>query len=192
MGRTLLETYSDSADEEVMLRESNLVIILAAMLCSLICLVGLFSMVRCAMRCRGRRLVIQSTHRLFFPVVDRGLSKTALQALPVVEFTVTDCLGAIDCAICLAEFDQSDKVRRLPNCHHCFHVSCIDTWFSSHSSCPTCRRGCSVHADEKCPNLSLPCPSDATSAPGEPNSLHPIPCPAHYWNGEHTADRYLP
>lgn len=179
-----------------MLRESNLVIILAAMLCSLICLVGLFSMVRCAMRCRGRPLVIQSTHRLFFPVVDRGLSKSVLQALPVVEFTVTDCPGAVDCAICLAEFDQSDKVRRLPNCHHCFHVSCIDTWFSSHSSCPTCRRRCSVHVDEKCPSTApSACPYDATSAQGQPGSLQLIACPAHYWDGnvlEHAPDRYLP
>lgn len=45
-----------------------------------------------------------------------------------------------DCAICLTEFDSGDEIRVLPQCGHGFHVTCIDTWFGSHSSCPSCRQ----------------------------------------------------
>ncbi|QCD90910.1 E3 ubiquitin-protein ligase [Vigna unguiculata] len=43
------------------------------------------------------------------------------------------------CVVCLGEFEEGEKLRRLPECMHCFHVACIDTWLCSHSSCPVCR-----------------------------------------------------
>ncbi|XP_058199589.1 brassinosteroid-responsive RING protein 1-like [Rhododendron vialii] len=33
-----------------------------------------------------------------------------------------------DCAVCLCAFSCCDKVRRLPNCRHVFHQSCLDPW----------------------------------------------------------------
>jgi hypothetical protein len=45
----------------------------------------------------------------------------------------------LDCAVCLCELEENEKVRLLPNCRHCFHVDCIDMWFLSHSTCPICR-----------------------------------------------------
>ena len=47
--------------------------------------------------------------------------------------------GGAECAICLGEFADGDAVRLLPRCRHGFHVHCIDTWLSAHSSCPICR-----------------------------------------------------
>nr|GEW96038.1 RING-H2 finger protein ATL8-like [Tanacetum cinerariifolium] len=44
------------------------------------------------------------------------------------------------CAICLTEYEDTDEIRGLPTCQHVYHVTCIDTWFDSHSSFPTCRR----------------------------------------------------
>lgn len=44
-----------------------------------------------------------------------------------------------DCAVCLAEFQEGDELRVLPKCSHAFHVPCIDTWLSSHTTCPLCR-----------------------------------------------------
>ncbi|KAL5581078.1 hypothetical protein UlMin_013520 [Ulmus minor] len=44
-----------------------------------------------------------------------------------------------ECAVCLGEFKQGEWLRHLPNCSHAFHISCIDTWFQFHSSCPLCR-----------------------------------------------------
>ncbi|CAJ1942043.1 unnamed protein product [Sphenostylis stenocarpa] len=43
------------------------------------------------------------------------------------------------CAVCLGEFEEGEELRTLPECMHSFHVTCIDTWLSSHPSCPVCR-----------------------------------------------------
>ncbi|KAF0919253.1 hypothetical protein E2562_029023 [Oryza meyeriana var. granulata] len=48
--------------------------------------------------------------------------------------------GSTECAICLAEFAQGDRVRVLPRCSHGFHVRCIDRWLAARQTCPTCRR----------------------------------------------------
>ncbi|KAL9254643.1 RING-H2 finger protein ATL46-like protein [Drosera capensis] len=44
-----------------------------------------------------------------------------------------------DCAVCLCEFSEQDKLRLLPLCSHAFHIDCIDTWLLSNSTCPLCR-----------------------------------------------------
>ncbi|KAF3553622.1 hypothetical protein F2Q69_00016160 [Brassica cretica] len=44
-----------------------------------------------------------------------------------------------DCAVCLCEFTEKDKLRLLPTCSHAFHLNCIDTWLQSNSTCPLCR-----------------------------------------------------
>jgi hypothetical protein len=46
-----------------------------------------------------------------------------------------------ECSICLEEFCQGDKRTSLP-CKHEFHTSCVNTWFSTETSCPVCRRVC--------------------------------------------------
>jgi hypothetical protein len=43
------------------------------------------------------------------------------------------------CAICHETFEQGNNVRRLLHCGHRFHMTCIDTWFTSHATCPVCR-----------------------------------------------------
>lgn len=45
----------------------------------------------------------------------------------------------LECAVCLSEFQEAETGRVLPDCGHCFHIECIDTWFRSHSNCPLCR-----------------------------------------------------
>ncbi|KAL5228150.1 hypothetical protein ABZP36_016415 [Zizania latifolia] len=48
--------------------------------------------------------------------------------------------GSTECAICLAEFAQGERVRVLPRCSHGFHARCIDRWLSAKQTCPTCRQ----------------------------------------------------
>ena len=43
-----------------------------------------------------------------------------------------------DCAICQDAMVIGQTTRRLP-CQHTFHLSCVDAWFSSRPTCPTCR-----------------------------------------------------
>ena len=53
-----------------------------------------------------------------------------------------------ECSICLEEFCQGDKRTSLP-CKQEFHTSCVNTWFSTETSCPVCRRVC---FDRRCHN----------------------------------------
>ncbi|URE13882.1 E3 ubiquitin-protein ligase [Musa troglodytarum] len=56
--------------------------------------------------------------------------------------------GALECAVCLSEFDDDDEVRLLPRCSHLFHTDCIDVWLASHVTCPVCRTNLSEPATE--------------------------------------------
>ncbi|XP_050212278.1 RING-H2 finger protein ATL74-like [Mercurialis annua] len=119
--------------------DTNMVIILAALLCALICALGLNSIVRCALRC-SRRFAFESADETAARLAATGLKKSALRQIPVVIYGAAGIqIIATDCAICLGELLDGEKVRVLPNCNHGFHVRCIDTWLGSHSSCPTCR-----------------------------------------------------
>ncbi|CAN4088206.1 unnamed protein product [Withania somnifera] len=71
---------------------------------------------------------------------DSGLDQAIIDTLPV--FMYKDIRGLkkpFDCAICLCEFSEHDKLRLLPFCSHAFHIHCIDTWLLSNSTCPLCR-----------------------------------------------------
>ncbi|CAN6468926.1 unnamed protein product [Victoria cruziana] len=114
--------------------DTNMVIILAALLCALVFALGLNSIVRCALRF-GRRGDAGAGGR---GSQGTGLKKKALRAIPVTEYSGAN-MPAMECPICLGEFADGEKVRVLPKCNHGFHVRCIDTWLGSHSSCPTCR-----------------------------------------------------
>lgn len=43
------------------------------------------------------------------------------------------------CSICLSEYQAEDTIRCIPDCHHCFHVDCIDEWLRMNATCPLCR-----------------------------------------------------
>jgi hypothetical protein len=44
------------------------------------------------------------------------------------------------CAVCLGEYEIGEMIRQLPDCHHQFHLDCIDQWLATHTTCPMCRR----------------------------------------------------
>lgn len=145
--------------------DTNMVIILAALLCALICALGLNSIVRCALRC-SRRVVFDSGDEVPVRVASTGIKRRTLRSLPVAVYTVGGGgESSNDCAICLAELSEGEKVRVLPNCNHVFHVKCVDTWLLSHSSCPTCRQSLlqnNSSCNSNChPSLEVP-PSFAT------------------------------
>lgn len=122
-----------SPPEQPLAVDSDVVVILAALLCALICVVGLASVARCAWTRRAG-----SSDPA--PPSNKGLKKKALESLPKIPYEPSKIEKLAECAICLAEFVEGEEVRILPQCGHGFHASCIDTWLGSHSSCPSCRR----------------------------------------------------
>ncbi|KAL0550644.1 hypothetical protein IC582_015166 [Cucumis melo] len=139
--RALTANTSSAPPPEAVALESDFVVILAALLCALICMVGLIAVARCAWLRRGNQAS-----------ANRGLKKKILQSLPKFRYksTVGDGKIAAECAICLAEFLEGEEIRQLPQCGHCFHVSCVDTWLGTHSSCPSCRQILVVARCQKC------------------------------------------
>ncbi|RLN12882.1 E3 ubiquitin-protein ligase EL5-like [Panicum miliaceum] len=75
------------------------------------------------------------------PLPQRGLPAAVLRSLPVTVYGAAGSPGKerLECAVCLSEVADGEKVRTLPKCAHGFHVECIDMWFHSHDTCPLCR-----------------------------------------------------
>ncbi|WOK94183.1 hypothetical protein Cni_G02885 [Canna indica] len=118
---------------------SGLLVILAALLFTLVCVLGLNSIVGCVMRCRRRRFA-SGTPGPGVAAAATGLKKQALRQIPIVVYGPEITNTTIDdCAICLSEFTKGDTIRMLPECHHGFHVRCIDAWLALQPSCPICR-----------------------------------------------------
>ncbi|KAK9675684.1 hypothetical protein RND81_11G023500 [Saponaria officinalis] len=75
-----------------------------------------------------------------FHLHDSGLDQAFIDALPVFQYEeIVGLKEPFDCAVCLCEFSENDKLRLLPLCSHAFHIDCIDTWLLSNSTCPLCR-----------------------------------------------------
>ncbi|KAL8539253.1 hypothetical protein ACS0TY_001035 [Phlomoides rotata] len=76
------------------------------------------------------------------PSRPRGLDAATINSFPIVLHSNSASHGQItelECCICLGLFGDGDKVKVLPQCHHCFHSECVDMWLTTQSSCPLCR-----------------------------------------------------
>ncbi|GMH21623.1 hypothetical protein Nepgr_023465 [Nepenthes gracilis] len=79
------------------------------------------------------------------PTNSQRVSSTGVDARFIKSITVFNyrrgdgLIEGTDCAVCLSEFKEEERLRLMPNCQHAFHVPCIDAWLKSNSSCPLCR-----------------------------------------------------
>ncbi|KAJ7533741.1 hypothetical protein O6H91_13G062200 [Diphasiastrum complanatum] len=123
----------------------------------LVCLVGMFVLVSAAgallrlyARCRWRNSPLSQLRASFVDVEEArgetaeslqtvGLNKLFLDSLPSFVFSKKMAVEAVECSVCLCEFQENEKGRLLPKCNHRFHTGCIDMWFHTHSTCPLCR-----------------------------------------------------
>ncbi|XVF16058.1 hypothetical protein REPUB_Repub09cG0208300 [Reevesia pubescens] len=150
-----LSTAHQAPPPEAVALESDFVVILAALLCALICVVGLIAVARCTCL-RRRRTAIDANNNasLAEASANKGLKKKVLQSLPKLTYKYYNKdaakFASMECAICLGEFTEGDELRVLPQCGHAFHVGCVDTWLGSHSSCPSCRQILVVARCHKC------------------------------------------
>jgi len=85
----------------------------------------------------------------------RGLEEAVIRLIPVIHYKAEGDTNFGDCAVCLSEFQQDEKLRVIPNCSHVFHIDCIDVWLQNNTHCPLCRRTVSltgqVHVDQLTP-----------------------------------------
>ncbi|XP_042424750.1 RING-H2 finger protein ATL8-like [Zingiber officinale] len=167
---------------------SNVILTFAALLCALICALGLAFVARCAWL---RRSLAAHADRPLLPALPliprKGIKQKTLRALPTLSFAASSSSSTaapapagvelVDCAICLAEFACGDLVRVLPQCGHGFHAACVDTWLGSNASCPSCRRVVVVPAP---PRSCRKCGRDSGEAP-------PAPAPAPESGGASTS-----
>ncbi|KAI4382293.1 hypothetical protein MLD38_008274 [Melastoma candidum] len=68
----------------------------------------------------------------------KGVDPWVLDALPVFSYS-GEAKYQVDCAICLGELEEEERVKVMPCCEHVFHAECIDRWLRSNGSCPVCR-----------------------------------------------------
>uniref|UniRef100_A0A1J3HZX1 RING-type E3 ubiquitin transferase n=1 Tax=Noccaea caerulescens TaxID=107243 RepID=A0A1J3HZX1_NOCCA len=122
--------------------DTNMVVVLAALIFALVCALGLNSVTRCVLRCTRR---LTPSEDSIDANVAKGIKKRELKRIPVDSYSSELKMKAKECLVCLGEFVEGEKVRVLPKCNHGFHVKCIDTWLLSRSSCPTCRQSVLEH-----------------------------------------------
>ncbi|KAI3688174.1 hypothetical protein L1987_81883 [Smallanthus sonchifolius] len=67
-----------------------------------------------------------------------GVDASTVRSLPNVPYGGDSKIWS-ECSICLSEFEERETVTVIPYCRHGFHPTCIETWLSSHVSCPLCR-----------------------------------------------------
>ncbi|CAJ2628016.1 unnamed protein product [Trifolium pratense] len=76
----------------------------------------------------------------------RGLDEAVIRLIPVIQFKTEEGNNRdfCECAVCLNEFQQDEKLRIIPNCSHVFHIDCIDVWLQNNANCPLCRTSISL------------------------------------------------
>ncbi|KZV31785.1 hypothetical protein F511_36436 [Dorcoceras hygrometricum] len=152
--------------------DADFVVILAALLCALICVLGLVAVARCTWirRITGGASSVTASAPPVPSVANKGLKKKVLKALPKHTYgeDKEQAEKLSDCAICLAEFAAGEEIRVLPQCGHGFHVACIDTWLGSHSSCPSCRQILLSARCQKCGGM--PAASSSSDGGAQPEA----------------------
>ncbi|XP_073026306.1 RING-H2 finger protein ATL16-like [Primulina eburnea] len=78
-----------------------------------------------------------------------GLNEAAIRSIPVFKFNKgkgkeSEVRNSGECAVCLIEFQEEEKLRIIPNCGHFFHIDCIDVWLQNNANCPLCRTSVSA------------------------------------------------
>ncbi|KAF3790397.1 RING-H2 finger protein [Nymphaea thermarum] len=141
--------YSSSGDFG-----SSLSMVLVALICSLACGLAIHAVARFVVRWW------KAAHDPSESTKPAASATAAIPASPALVYSSgMELAGATaECAICLTEFADGERVRVLPRCRHGFHVACVEAWLASHDSCPTCRGLCLA---EKSPDKAPPLPAAA-------------------------------
>ncbi|KAL0388415.1 UNVERIFIED_CONTAM: RING-H2 finger protein ATL16 [Sesamum radiatum] len=99
----------------------------------------------------SRRRPVEDPLMVHSPAAEnRGLNEAAIRSIPVFKFKKRNGnveaadVKSCECAVCLNEFLEEEKLRVIPNCGHVFHIDCIDVWLQNNANCPLCRTSVSA------------------------------------------------
>ncbi|XP_057735630.1 RING-H2 finger protein ATL16 [Arachis stenosperma] len=98
----------------------------------------------------------------------RGLDEAVIRLIPVIGYKNSQH-SSCECAVCLNEFQEHDKLRIIPNCSHVFHIDCIDVWLQNNANCPLCRTSISLTSRFSIHQLLTP-PTIYSSSPPSSSS----------------------
>ncbi|XP_031395740.1 RING-H2 finger protein ATL1 isoform X2 [Punica granatum] len=111
----------------------------------------------------------------------RGLDEAIIRSIPIFQYKSRgkqsrdfDQRSYCECAVCLNEFQEDEKLRIIPSCSHVFHIDCIDIWLQNNANCPLCRTSVSARPtaasayDLVEARIVTPSPSPQDPAPGQP------------------------
>lgn len=112
----------------------------------------------------------------------RGLASEVLETFPTFAYATVKGLkigkGALECAVCLNEFEDEETLRLIPKCDHVFHAECIDAWLENHVTCPVCRSdlvpkpGESTEAESQVDSGAAEGADNQTTAPVDESNTH--------------------
>lgn len=82
-------------------------------------------------------------------IVSRGLDESVIRSIPILQFKKKGSKdfgerSFCECAVCLNEFQEDERLRIIPSCSHVFHIDCIDVWLQNNANCPLCRTSISA------------------------------------------------
>ncbi|XP_039019033.1 E3 ubiquitin-protein ligase RLIM-like isoform X3 [Hibiscus syriacus] len=122
------------------------------------------SMSRIVMLAEALFEVLDDIHRqpasLSLSMVSLPVPESVVDSFPLRRHEKVDAAQTGDaieqCYICLAEYDDGDKIRVLP-CQHEFHMSCVDKWLKEiHGVCPLCRGDVRRGVESSISNSEIP------------------------------------
>ncbi|KAL0731640.1 hypothetical protein Bca4012_027734 [Brassica carinata] len=96
----------------------------------------------------------------------RGIDASVIETFPTFRYSTVKMLKiskeALECSICLNEFEDAETLRLVPKCCHVFHPDCIDAWLQSHATCPLCRANLVPVPGESVVSIEIPGSADNT------------------------------
>ncbi|CAN4099596.1 unnamed protein product [Withania somnifera] len=92
----------------------------------------------------SRRQGVLDPSTAYFPTVEnRGLDESIIRSIPIFQYKKSEGKDRIfgektrsscECAVCLNDFQDNEKLRMIPSCAHTFHIDCIDVWLQKISN----------------------------------------------------------
>ncbi|XP_049361174.1 RING-H2 finger protein ATL16-like [Solanum verrucosum] len=95
---------------------------------------------------------------------NQGLNESIIRSIPLFRYKKSEWINnastTCECVVCLSEFQEDENLKVIPNCHHFFHIDCIDIWLQNNTNCPLCRNSLLSHITRKFPLDQIIIPQD--------------------------------